>query len=79
MIHADQIHSDPCRSQPSTRLTETPQMLLGIGVGNAEQSSVARPGELDISASQVLVEFASALGIAGALMYAVIRLWLFAP
>jgi len=60
-------------------LFETAQIPLGSTITTAEQPGSGRPGETNLSGSQVLVGCVAALCTVSLLLWAVIKLWLFEP
>ncbi len=79
MHHANEIQNGPAWVQCPIPIVETAKMRLDTEVITAERLSSGRPGELNLSGSQVLVGCVSALCTAGVLLWALINLWLFEP
>lgn len=76
MLHADEIQKGAGQIGFSMTLAETAQMPLVSSVAKVEQPNSGRPGELNLSGSQVLVGFVSALCTVGMLLWGLINLWL---
>ena len=77
MIHAEGIQDNPSPVQFSAMLIGTAEMSLDSSIVTAEEANSGRPGELNLTGSQVLAGCVSALGTVALLLWAVIRLWLF--
>jgi len=73
MIRASEIQNGPI--QFSVALVETAQMDAGLAA--PDPPSPSRPGELTLSASQVLTSYAAALCTVGLLLWALVKLWIF--
>jgi hypothetical protein len=77
MTHAEEITQGNCVIQSSVTVLETtqwPRERPCIKLGPA-----IRPHEINLSGSQVLVRFLSALSTIGLLLWAFLKLWLFEP
>jgi hypothetical protein len=77
MIRTGEIRKGKARIQFSLTVLDTTQLRPRLSVGNAKPSpSFARNG-INLSGSQVLVGWLSALCTVGLLLWAIILLWLF--
>jgi len=77
MIRADEIRKGNGQIQFSLTVLGTTQLRPRLSMGNAKASpSFARDG-INLSGSQVLVGWLSALCTVGVLLWAIIKLWLF--
>lgn len=79
MIHADEIQHSPGQIPFSTALVERAQIRLDSEVVAAKRLSAARPWELNLSGSQVLVGCVSALCTLSLFLWTMIKLWIFEP
>jgi hypothetical protein len=75
MIQASEIQNGSM--QFSVALVETAQVRLDPGLALPDPPSTRRPGELTLTASQVLAAYAAALGTVGLLLWALVNLWIF--
>jgi hypothetical protein len=77
MIRADEIRKGNGQIQFSLTILDTAQLRPRLSMGNDKPSpSFARNG-INLSGSQVLVGWLSALCTVGLLLWAIIQLWLF--
>jgi hypothetical protein len=77
MIRTDEFRKGMGQIQFSLTVLDTTQLRPRLSVGSAKPSpSFARDG-INLSGSQVLVGWLSAVGAVGLLLWAIIQLWLF--
>jgi hypothetical protein len=77
MIRAGEIRKGKAQIQFSLTVLDTTQLRPRLSVGNAKPSpSFARNG-INLSGSQLLVGWLSALCTVGLVLWAIIQLWLF--
>jgi hypothetical protein len=77
MIRADEIRKGNGQIEFSLTVLDATQLRPRLSMGNAKPSaSFARNG-INLSGSQVLVGWLSALCTVGLLLWAIIQLWLF--
>lgn len=79
MIHTDEIQDGAGQTQFSMSVFEAAPMSQDASLPAAERPSLGRPGELTLTASEVLAGFVSALFTVTLLLWTLIKLWLFEP
>jgi hypothetical protein len=79
MIYCDEIQKGPGPMQFSMTVVEALPVGIGSHADGSEAAQPVRPGELSLTGNQVLAGCAAAFSLVGALLWAVIRLWLFEP
>ena len=79
MVYADEIQKGPGEIQFSMTVVEALPVGIVSNADGSETAQAARPGELSLTGNQVLAGCAAAFSVAGALLWAVIKLWLFEP
>lgn len=79
MTHTDEIQKTHVPVSFPIAIIKTAQIPFRSEVVAAERLGSGRPGELNLSGSQVLVGCVSALGTVGLLLWTLIKFWLFEP
>ena len=79
MISAETVAKDNDPIQVSITVLETTQSQLGKKARTDESVHSLAPYRLNLSGSQLLVGFTSIFSGVGLLLWAFVRLWLFAP
>ena len=77
MIRTREIRKGKGEIQFCLTVLDTTQLRPRLSVGNAKPSPSFAPNGINLSGSQVLVGWLSALCTVGLLLWAIIRLWLF--
>jgi hypothetical protein len=77
MIRTREIRKGKGEIQFCLTLPDTTQLRPRLSVGNAKPSPLFAHNRINLSGSQVLVGWLSALCMVGLLLWAIIRLWLF--
>jgi hypothetical protein len=77
MIRTDEIRKGSGQLQFSLTVLESPQFRPKVTLGTGNPASLITRGGVNLTGSQVLVGFLSALCTTCLLLWAIIRLWLF--
>jgi hypothetical protein len=77
MIRADEIRKGSGQIQFSLAVLTAARLQPGVKLSNASSSPSFTRNEINLSGSEVLVGWLSALSTVGLLLWAIIKLWLF--
>jgi hypothetical protein len=77
MIRTGEFRKGMGQIQFSITVLDTTQLRPRLSVGSAKPSPSLARNRINLSGSQMLVEWLSALGTVGLLLWAIIQLWLF--